>query len=309
MSWDLVKDLLENKIILAIMYLAIGYILIKIIDFIAGKYKKKRGTNIKASFTKSVIQALITIAVLFKIASMSEFMQNFSNTILMSSSLIVVILGFVFQEGLSNIVHGFIITIFKPFEVGDRIQISAGGETITGYVKNMTLRHTTIANIADNAECIIPNSVLDNSTIRNLTMQDSHNRYPLTVSISYEQAADEEKLLLAQDLIREEILANPRTIDKRLDKSKPMFVNVALNPSTVDLTCFLETNTPEDNYFACSEVRQALLKRFAENGISFAYNHLDVTLMQQERKDEIVEEMMEKAQAAEEENEVAETDK
>ena len=83
---------------------------------------------------------------------------------------------------------------------------------------------------------------------------------------------------------------------------------MALNPSTVDLTCFLETNTPEDNYFACSEVRQALLKRFAENGISFAYNHLDVTLMQQERKDEIVEEMMEKAQAAEE-DEAAETDK
>lgn len=132
----------------------------------------------------------------------------------MSSSLLVVVLGFVFQEGLSNIIHGFIITVFKPFDIGNRVEITVNGEHISGYVKSMTLRHTVVVSIIDNAEYTIPNSQLDNANIKNLTTQDMPNRFPLTVSITYEDAQDTEKLQRAKKIFSNLVLENERTINK-----------------------------------------------------------------------------------------------
>ena len=50
-----------------------------------------------------------------------------------------------------------------------------------------------------------------------------------------------------------------------------------LADSGVDLTCYVYTKTAEDNYYALSEIRENLLARFGENGMSFAFPHVEVT--------------------------------
>ena len=269
-------EILGNKWFQGALYLLAGLILIRIIAMVFNRIEKHREKTIQLSFIKGVLQALVFLIVGLRIMALSNVLAGFMSTILMSSSLIVVVLGFIFQEGLSNIVHGFIITLFHPFEVGDRVEVVVGGEKITGYVCAMTLRHTVVRNIVDNAECIIPNSVLDSSMIRNLTSSDG-NRYPVVVNITYENAQDPEKMKRAKELISESILEHRKTVDTRKDPSRPLFVNVSYQDSSVALTCFVTTKTAEDNYLACSEIREAILTKFKENGIDFAYQHMQLT--------------------------------
>jgi len=274
---EFIAELLENKVVLSLIYIVICLILIKILDGITKLIRKKKDNSIKAAFTKGVLEFLLIIFTLIKIGQMSNVMSKFASTILMSSSLLVVVLGFVFQEGLSNIIHGFIIAVFKPFEIGNRVEITVNGEHISGYVKSMTLRHTVVVSIIDNAEYTIPNSQLDNANIKNLTTQDMPNRFPITVSITYEDAQDTEKLQRAKKIFSNLVLENERTINKAAKQGDDLFVKVDLADSAVTLTCFIETHTAEANFTACSEIKERLLEEYKKADIEFAYNHLQLT--------------------------------
>ena len=105
-------EIMKNKYVVALIYILICFMLIRILNAVFAKIiKKSNSDGIKFQFLNGVIKVAVIIFFLFRIAALSPVLSSFSNTILMSSSLIVVVLGFIFQEGLSNIIHGFIITI------------------------------------------------------------------------------------------------------------------------------------------------------------------------------------------------------
>lgn len=273
---DFINELFQNKLFVSLVYTLAGIILFKIIDLVYKLFHIKKESTIKGTFIKGLFKALVVVFTVIQIASLSNVLSKFANTILMSSSLVVVVIGFIFQEGLSNIVHGTIIALFKPFDIGDRVEVVVAGEKISGYIKSMTLRHTVVLSIIDNAESIIPNSLLDNTTVKNLSKQSSSKRYPLTVSITYEDAQTDDKLKLAKRLFSDAVFENKNTVDVRDDKNEDLFIKVDLAESAVTLTCFINTKTAEDNYIACSEIKEALLEKYHEAGISFAYNHLEL---------------------------------
>ena len=273
---DFINELFQNKLFVSLVYTLAGIILFKIIDLVYKLFHIKKESTIKGTFIKGLFKALVVVFTVIQIASLSNVLSKFANTILMSSSLVVVVIGFIFQEGLSNIVHGTIIALFKPFDIGDRVEVVVAGEKISGYIKSMTLRHTIVLSIIDNAESIIPNSLLDNTTVKNLSKQSSSKRYPLTVSITYEDAQTDDKLKLAKRLFSDAVFENKNTVDVRDDKNEDLFIKVDLAESAVTLTCFINTKTAEDNYIACSEIKEALLEKYHEAGISFAYNHLEL---------------------------------
>lgn len=267
----------EHPMIVGLIYVFLCWLLLQMIEMIFKRAHRKKAASIKDSFFKSILQAFLVIVTFLRVISLSSHLESITETILMSSSLLVVVLGFIFQEGLSNIVHGFILTIFKPFEIGDRVEVTTGTGVISGYVKQINLRHTTIRGLSDNVDTIVSNSLMDNATIRNLNMEDNHIRYPLTVTIPYDEAQDPDKLKLAKKIIAEESLADSRTVDVRTDPDAPVHVNVGLGESGVDLTCFIYTKTAEDNYFALSDIRENLLRRFGENDLNFAFPHVEVS--------------------------------
>lgn len=252
------------------LIIIIVFLLYKLTNIIFKKIQNKRKNTVYLSFFKGIIQSIIVISGIIKIGSYSDSLTKFTDTILLSSSLLVVVLGFVFQEGLSNIVHGFIILLFKPFELGDRIHVTIDNDIISGNVSNINLRHTTITGIIDNAPLIVPNSKLDLSTIKNYSNGKDFNKYPIKIDISHKDATDTNKRSLIKNIISSAILEHPLTIDMRENKDEPLFVKVELCESTVRLTCWIITASYEDNFKACSEITEILLDKFQENNIQIA---------------------------------------
>jgi len=70
-------------------------------------------------------------------------MQQLSKTLLTGAGILAAAVGFGSQQAISNIVSGIFMVLFKPFRVGDHIDL--GGEN-KGTVVDISLRHTTIKN-------------------------------------------------------------------------------------------------------------------------------------------------------------------
>ncbi len=68
-------------------------------------------------------------------------------------------LGFALKDSLSNIIAGFMIIFYHPFQVNDFISVS----TINGTVVDINLRYTTIH--TDTETHVVPNSTLISSIV------------------------------------------------------------------------------------------------------------------------------------------------
>lgn len=247
---------------------------LKLVDLVFRPLKKKN--SILLNFVVGCIKAFLIITIGMKICSLSEILSGFTSQILMSSSLIVVVLGFVFQEGLTNIVHGFILTIFKPFQIGDRVRITIDGEGITGYIRSIDLRSTIIQNVLNSSHVIVPNSKMDMCVIDNNYFDaKSVSSNFLDFTITYESNLDK-----AMAITAEEILAHPFVRAAREEKHITGPVTVMVRELGVNGICIragVMTNTVEENFAACSDLRRAMVYRFkAEPDIQFANTNVQI---------------------------------
>lgn len=268
----------ETHIIYIAVLLIMLAVILRVIDvaFSAFSKRTKRVPSIHTKFLKDGLKAFFIIFVILEIGSQFQVIQKFYSSILMSSSLIIVVLGFVMQEGISNIVHGMIISVCKPFDIGDRIKITIDGQEITGYVESITLRNTVIKNVITSARVIVPNAKMDLGVIENsyfVEKKESSNY--VDVCITYESDIE-----LACQIISEEISSHPLYSKKDPDKTPQEMVPVLareLNERGVVLRAFVSTKTIEENFAACSDIRKSVAKRIQTTpGVAFAYTRIQV---------------------------------
>lgn len=265
-----IKTLWESNLLKAAVMIIVMLILLKVVNQIFKALKGK--STIHTNFIRSILQALIVIFFLIQIGSLSDAMAKFYSSILMSSSLLVVVLGFVFQEGLSNIVHGFILTFFKPFDIGDRVKITIDGVQITGYVKSINLRNTIIQNVYNNSSVIVPNAKMDLCVIDNSYFDEkSVNSNFLDIEITYESNLDKACKLVSLTIDNHPLVQKVKKAD-----APPTDVLVSqLGNHGVTLRASVITATIEENFVACSDIRKDLLHLFAlDPELEFAYPHM-----------------------------------
>lgn len=90
--------------------------------------------------------------------------------------------GLAFQGSLSNFAAGMMLLIFKPFKVGDYVEV--GGQRGTVYEIDIL---ATILNTPDNRRVIVPNSSVFSATIENVS---HHTTRRVSVKVGVDYAAD-----------------------------------------------------------------------------------------------------------------------
>lgn len=247
---------------------------VKVLSLLFRPIRRKK--NILVNFILGCLQAVWVFVLGMKICSLSPVLTGFTSQILMSSSLLVVVLGFVFQEGLTNIVHGFILSIFKPFHIGDRVRVTVDGESITGYIQSMDLRSTIIQNVANSSHVIVPNSKMDMCAIENSHFDaKALSSNFLDFSVTYESNLEKAITITAQ-----EVAAHPYVSGavEGHHVTAPVSVMVrGLEESGIALRATVLTDTVEENFAACSDIRRRLVWRFSqESDVDFAYMHVQI---------------------------------
>ncbi|WP_417246354.1 mechanosensitive ion channel family protein [Celeribacter sp.] len=110
-------------------------------------------------------------------------------------------IGLALQGTLSNIAAGVMIILFRPFKIGDFVEVSGK----MGTVKDISLNYTELADLS-NVQVIVPNSQVWGNIITNYSTNDTR-RAEWTFGVSYGA-----NLKIAEDVIRKTILSDPRAL-------------------------------------------------------------------------------------------------
>lgn len=256
-----------------IIILAVTIVIAKIIAKVLGQEQLCNKIHIK--FLKSMLIVVIWTIAITSIASQFEALSGVANTVLAGSGIVAVVLGLAAQESFANIFSGILISIFKPFDIGDRVKIV--GDDTAGFVEDITLRHTVIRTYM-NVRIIIPNSTMGSAKIENSTYSKGAC-YPITVTIAYE---DKSKRHMAMKIMEEIVISHPLFYDNRTEEQiksgvKPVEATcTSLGTNGIDLRILMWTENVIDNNKACSDCRVQILDRFEEEGIEIPYTKLIV---------------------------------
>lgn len=170
------------------------------------------------------------------------------------------IVGFALQDTLGNFAAGIMLLTYRPFDVGDFVEV-AGKE---GTVNSMTLVSTTLMTL-DNQCLTIPNGKIWGNVIRNATAND-RRRINETVGISYDD-----------DIPKAEAIAMEvaKSLQHVFEEPAPQVLVTSLGDSSVNLS--IRAWVPTTEYFgSCCELRRSIKLRFDEEGVSIPYPQRDV---------------------------------
>lgn len=116
---------------------------------------------------------------------------------LTSISVLSVILGFAAQNTLGNLIAGISLLLYRPFKLGDRLQVLAPTGLETGIVESLTLGYTLLKT-DDNRRVVVPNSLMASQTAINLTANDPRVICAVPVGISYDADIDKARRILLE---------------------------------------------------------------------------------------------------------------
>jgi small conductance mechanosensitive channel len=167
-----------------------------------------------ASLAKYVVLAVTIIAVL------NQFGVE-------TTSLVAVVgaaglaIGLALQGTLSNIAAGVMLLIFRPFKIGDFIEVAGHSAT----VKELNLFFTKLAT-GDNVSIIVPNAQIWGGSLKNFSSSTTR-QVDLVFGIAYD-ADIEQAIALIRDVV---------SADERVHKDPEPFLGVSnLGDSSVDIT-------------------------------------------------------------------------
>lgn len=146
------------KILIAIGIIFIGLFLINIIrDTLDNIMKRKNKDETLRTFTISLINAVLKLLLFLTVISMLGVQIASFVTILGAMGIAV---GLALQGSLSNLAAGVLILFFKPFSVGNFIEVKG----FMGKVKEIQVFHTIIITEAG-MKVIVPNATLSSGNI------------------------------------------------------------------------------------------------------------------------------------------------
>jgi len=246
------------KIIAALLIFIIGKWLVNKITKITKNIMLKADVDrTLIEFSESIIYFLLLLIVIM--ASLSTLGINTTSfiAILGAASLAI---GLALQGTLSNIGASVIIILFRPFKVGDVIQVAGAVGTVT----DMNLFSTIISPV-DNRTIIVPNAAIIKGNITNFS-EKSERRVDHTFGIGYD-----DDLKLAKETLMDIMKA-----DERILAEPAPFVAVSeLAQSSVNFVVRAWVKN-EDFWGVHYDMLESVKLTFDAKGISIPYPQMDL---------------------------------
>lgn len=273
-SWsEIINSNTIKHLIFVIVTLAVASLVLVILRKIATKLINSNADKIKVdptnfSFIKNSLSFIIYFIALIVIFRHIPSLRSFGSALFAGAGIIAAIIGFASQKAFSNIITGIFILIFKPYRVGDVIEISNGR---IGTVEEITLRHTVIKDFK-NERIIVPNTVISDDIIINSSITDSKIQCRVEVGISYDSDID-----LAMQIMREECEKHPLLIDNRthedLANDVPLVrvAVIALADFSVNLRASAWTESFSDAFQMRTDLLKIIKERFDREGVEIPF--------------------------------------
>jgi len=127
-----------------------------------------RSTKTRLRFLRRLVLLVVfLVLVALALSQFTEF-KRLAAGILASTAVLAAIIGFAAQHTIGNMVAGVQLAVSQPIKIGDRISF----EEVTGRVVDITLSYTYV-NPGDGTSVVIPNQMLVDGIVHNLSTEDT----------------------------------------------------------------------------------------------------------------------------------------
>jgi small conductance mechanosensitive channel len=135
------------------------------------------------SFLQQFGSALIWVMMLILYAHLIPMLRAMGTALLAGASVASVVIGLAAQSTLGNLVAGISITIYKPFRLGDTLQVATPTGTEIGVVELISLGYTTLR-APDGRLVVLPNSLAASQVVLNLSSTFAPWQMSIAIRIS-----------------------------------------------------------------------------------------------------------------------------
>ncbi|HKL87765.1 MAG TPA: mechanosensitive ion channel domain-containing protein [Salinibacter sp.] len=255
----LVADYLLSAIAFIVILVVGRYLAKWVRDLIRGSLDKPRVDRTLTKFAGNFAYYAIFIFALF-IALEEVGVETASFVAVMAAAGFAI--GLALQGTLANFAAGVMLLIFRPFSVGDYVEVA--GET--GFVRDIQLFFTRMTT-RENRLVIIPNGDIFGATIENIFAHDEI-RVDCDVGTDYPADIDE---------TREILLEAARQVDGRIEEKGEQAALVELGGSSINWQVRIWA-TPDDYFRLKQELTRQVKYHLDEAGIGIPYPQMDVHL-------------------------------
>lgn len=184
------------------------------------------------------------------------------STLFAAGAIFAIAIGFAMQNVMQNFVSGIILLAERSIKPGDIIEV----EGVVVKVVDMGIR-TTVVRTWREEDLIMPNSIFSQSTVKNYTLRDDTFRLGVEVGVAYN--SDMKKVM-------EVLEKTANEMPWRSKEGEPRVLLQNFGDSAVIFGVYLNVDDPWRQRVFMSELRKAVWFAFKENGITIAFNQMDV---------------------------------
>ncbi|MBN2173937.1 MAG: mechanosensitive ion channel family protein [Bacteroidales bacterium] len=267
-----------NYMILIVGTVVVALVLTIILRKAANVFIKKYSKIIKSdptnfSFLKNAIPFIIfSIAVIFIFIKI-PFLKSLGTALFAGAGIIAAIVGFASQKAFANIISGVFILIFKPFRVGDTLEISNAQK---GTVEEITLRHTVIKDY-ENRRVIVPNNQISDDILINSSISDESIRKFIEFGISYDSDVDTAIKIIQEEAEKHPFFIDNRTQEERNNKVPPVLVRmIAHGDFSIHLRAYVWAASNDQAFALYCDLLYSVKKRFDHEGIEIPFPYRTV---------------------------------
>ncbi len=249
-----------TKLLIFIAGLYFGFqAIIKITNILKTLLNKQKFDKTLTGFLTSIVANILKVLLVLSLVTYIGIPTTSFVAILGAAGLAI---GMALSGTLQNFAGGAMLLAFRPFKVGDYVELSG----YSGTVAEIQI-FNTILTTPDNKKIIIPNAECSSSSMVNFSALGKR-RVDFTVGIGYDDSIDTAK----------EVLQKIADSDSRIINKKETLIAVSeLGASSVDLA-FRVWVQGDDYWDVKFDFTETIKKEFDKAGVSFPFPQQDIHL-------------------------------
>lgn len=230
--------------------------------------RKQKGMHL-AFFERFSALIIVVSIVLIAVSAFNGF-ESVWHTMLGGTAIISAVIAFVAQDIIKDILAGLMISIHKPFEIGDRIVLENG---TAGIVEDLTMRHVVLQGF-DTIKYVIPNSKINTQQVTNFghlrEMQSAEFEFRIALHSDVELAKR-----IINETVRKSKYSSPGLPEGGKTVYAPAyFVRFASSALVMTVLVYFEKKYPPEKVI--DDINTSVYAALKANGIEIPYEYINI---------------------------------
>ena len=264
-----------TEIIFILLVAVLTFVAAKLVDKLMDAELHTMNEKMNIDQTSYKLLRHISVAVVYLIGlviviSSIPFLEKVSLALLAGAGFAGIVVGLAAQSTLGNIIAGISLAVFRPFRVGDRVNVM----NEYGKITDITLRHTVLRTW-DNRRVIIPNSIIGDEAIINWSIEDPTVNWPVEIGISYDSDIDlARKIMIEEARKHVNVMTHVELVkyDPTIQKDEVIQVLVTeLGDHAVNMRLLFWCADRKLCFTTGCEIRESIKKRFDADGVEIPF--------------------------------------